>query len=143
MTSLFLLVALLAAQQIPASLEQVRAEANAEHRARLAIDYAGVAEKNAEAAYAKGDLDATVAELKNVGESVQIAQESFVASHKTPGRNPGPFKYAEMRSRELLIRLSDLENRMDLDERGLIAGVKTKVQEIHDAWFEGIMGRAK
>ena len=30
-----------------------------------------------------------------------------------------------------------------LDERGLIAGVKTKVQEIHDAWFEGIMGRAK
>jgi hypothetical protein len=32
---------------------------------------------------------------------------------------------------------------MDLDERGLIAGVKTKVQEIHDAWFEGIMGRAR
>jgi hypothetical protein len=142
MTSLFLLV-LLAAQPVPASLEQVKAEANAEHRARLAIDYAAVAEKNAETAYAKGDLDATVAELKNVGESIETAQEAFVASHKTPGRNPGPFKYAEMRSRELLIRLSDLERRMDLDERGLIAGVETKVQEIHDAWFEGIMGRAK
>ena len=101
MTSLFLL-ALLAAQPVPSSLEQVKAEVNAEHRARLAIDYATVAEKNAEAAYARGDLDATVAELKNVGESVQTAQDSFVASHKTPGRNPGPFKYAEMRSRELL-----------------------------------------
>jgi hypothetical protein len=142
MTSLFLL-ALLAAQPPPSSLEQVKAEVNAEHRARLAIDYATVAEKNAETAYAKGDLDATVAELKNVGESIETAQDSFVASHKTPGRNPGPFKYAEMRSRELLIRLSDLERRMDLDERGLIAGVETKVQEIHDAWFEGIMGRAK
>ncbi len=142
MTSLFLLV-LLAAQPVPSSLEQVKAEANAEHRARLAIDYAAVAEKNAETAYAKGDLDATVAALKNVGESIGTAQDSFVASHKTPGRNPGPFKYAEMRSRELLIRLSDLERRMDLDERGLIAGVKTKVQDIHDAWFEGIMGRAK
>jgi hypothetical protein len=142
MTSLFLL-ALLAAQPVPSSLEQVKAEANPEHRARLAIDYATLAEKNAETAYAKGDLDATVAELKNVGESIGTAQDSFIASHKTPGRNPGPFKYAEMRSRELLIRLSDLERRMDLDERGLIAGVKTKVQEIHDAWFEGIMGRAK
>jgi hypothetical protein len=142
MTSLFLLV-LFAAQPAPSSLEQVKAEANPEHRARLAIDYAAVAEKNAEAAYAKGDLDATVAELKNVGASIEAAQEAFIASHKTPGRNPGPFKYAEMRSRELLIRLSDLERRMDLDERGLIAGVTTKVQEIHDAWFEGIMGRLR
>jgi hypothetical protein len=142
MTSLLLFV-LLAAQPAPSSLEQVKAEVNAEHRARLAIDYAAVAEKNAENAYAKGDLDATVAELKNVGESIETAQDAFVASHKSPGRNPGPFKYAEMRSRELLIRLTDLERRMDLDERGLIAGVKTKVQEIHDAWFEGIMGRAK
>jgi hypothetical protein len=142
MTSLFLL-ALLAAQPVPASLDQVKAEVNAEHRARLAIDYAALAEKNAETAYAKGDLDATVAELKNVGESIGTAQDSFVASHKTPGRNPGPFKYAEMRSRELLIRLGDLEHKMDVDERGMIAGVKTKVQEIHDLWFEGIMGRAK
>jgi hypothetical protein len=143
MTGLLLLAAFFAAQQAPSSLEQVRTEANPEHRARMAIDYAGVAEKSAEAAYAKGDLDATVAELKNVGESVQLAQDAFVASHKTPGRNPGPFKYAELRSRELLIRLSDLERRVDLDERDLIAGVKAKVQEIHDAWFEGIMGRAK
>jgi hypothetical protein len=142
MTSLFLFV-LLAAQPAASSLEQVKAEVNAEHRARLAIDYAAVAEKNAETAYARGDLDATVAELKNVSESMQTAEDAFIASHKTPGRNPGPFKYAEMRSRELLIRLSDLERRMDLDERGLIAGVKTRVQEIHDAWFEGIMGRAK
>ena len=52
MTSLFLLV-LLVAQPAPASLEQVKAEVNAEHRARLAIDYSAVAEKNAETAYAR------------------------------------------------------------------------------------------
>jgi len=109
----------------------------------LAIDYAAVAEKNAEAAYAKGDLDATSVELKNVEESLETARESLVSSHKTPGRNPAPYKYAEMRSRELLNRLSDLERRMDSGERDLIAGVKTRVQEIHDAWFEGIMGRTK
>ena len=142
MMSLFLLF-LLWGPPPPASLDQVKAEPSAEHRARLAIDYAAVAEKNAEAAYAKGDPDATSAELKNVEQSLETARESFVASHKTPGRNPGPYKYAEMRSRELLIRLSDLERKMDFGERDLITGVKAKVQEIHDDWFEGIMGRKK
>jgi len=134
---------LLLAQPAPSSLGQVRAESNPEHRARLAIDYAAVAEKNAEANYAKGDFKATSADLKDVEESLETAEQAFVDSHKTPGRNPGPYKYAEMHSRELLIRLSDLERRMEDDERGLITRVKAKVQEIHDAWFEGIMGRTK
>jgi hypothetical protein len=142
MTGLFLLF-LLWGPPPPASLDQVKADPSPEHRARLAIDYAGIAEKNAEAAYAKGDLDATSLELKNVQEGVETARESLVSSHKTPGRNPAPYKYAEMRSRELLNRLSDLERKMDSSEREPIAGVKARVQEIHDDWFEGIMGRKK
>lgn len=127
----------------PMSLDQVKADPSPDHRAKAAIDYSALAEKNAEAAYAKGDLQSVAAELKNVEESVEAAQDAFAASGKTPGRNPGPYKYAEMRSRELLIRLGDLERKMDVGERDLIAGVREKVQEIHDAWFEGIMGRKK
>ena len=37
----------------------------------------------------------------------------------------------------------DLEQKMDSSERSVIAGVKAKVQELHDAWFEGIMGRKR
>jgi hypothetical protein len=134
---------LLFAPPPPSSLDQVKSEPNPEHRARVAIDYASIAEKRAEAAYASGEAQSVAAELKNVEESVEAAQEAFVASGKKPGRNPGPYKYAEMRSRELLIRLGDLEQKMDTGERSLVAGVKAKVQEIHDAWFEGIMGRTK
>jgi hypothetical protein len=137
--SLFLLFA----PSAPMSLAQVRAEANPEHRARAAIDYAAVAERSAEAAYDKGEMNGVEAELKNVEESFEIAQEAFDAAHKTPGRNPGPFKYAEMHSRELLIRLGDLEQKMDVSDRAAITGVKAKVQQLHDAWFEGIMGRKK
>lgn len=142
MTSLFILF-LLMAPPAPVSLDQVRAEPNPEHRARMAIDYATLAERNAEEAYTNGDAAETSAALKNVEVSFETAQEAFAASHKTPGRNPAPYKYAEMHARELLIRLSDLERRMDLGETNLIARVKEKVQEIHDAWFEGIMGRGK
>jgi hypothetical protein len=142
MIALFTLFLLLAAPA-PSSLEQVKADPNPEHRARAAIDYSALAEKNAEAAYAKGEMDTVSAELRNVEESMEAAQEAFTASRKTPGRNPGPYKYAELRSRELLIRLGDLEQRMDTVERSGISRVKAKVQEIHDAWFEGIMGRKK
>jgi hypothetical protein len=142
MTSLFVLF-LMMAPPAPLSLDQVKADPNPDHRAKLAIDYAAVAEKNAEAAYSKGETQNVEAELKNVGESLDAAQEALVASHKTPGRNPGPYKYAELHSRELLIRLGDLEQKMDSTERGLIATLKAKVQEMHDAWFEGIMGRKK
>jgi hypothetical protein len=142
MTLLFALFLLLA-PPAPSSLDQVKADPNPDHRAKAAVDYASVAEKNAEAAYAKGDAQSVDAELKNVEESLEAAQEALVASHKTPGRNPGPYKYAEVHSRELLIRLGDLEQRMDSSDRSVIAGVRAKVQEMHDAWFEGIMGRKR
>lgn len=142
MTSLFTLLLLLASPST-SSIDQVKAEPNPEHRARVAIDYAAVAERNAEAAYSKGDLQEADAELKNVEESLETAQESFVASRKTPGRNPGPYKYAELHSRDLLIRLSDLERKMDSGDREVISKVRAKIQEIHDNWFEGIMGRKK
>lgn len=140
--SLFTLLLLLS-QAAPVSLDQVKAEPNPEHRARMAVEYAEQAERNAEAAYTKGDAAETSADLKDIEESFDTAQKAFAASHKTPGRNPGIYKFAEMRSRELLIRLSDLERRMDLGETNMISRVKARVQEIHDAWFEGIMGRGK
>ena len=142
MTPLLVLF-LMMAPPAPLSLDQVKADPNPDHRAKLAIDYASVAEKNAETAYVKGEMQNVEAELKNVGESLDAAQEALVASHKTPGRNPGPYKYAELHSRELLIRLGDLEQKMDSSERRLIADLKAKVQEMHDAWFEGIMGRKR
>jgi hypothetical protein len=142
MIPLFALLLMFAAPA-PSSLDQVKADPNPEHRAKAAIDYAAVAERNAEAAYAKGEPRIVEAELKNVEGSFDTAQDAFAAAHKTPGRNPGPFKYAELHSRELLIRLGDLEQKMDISERGNISALKAKIQEIHDAWFEGIMGRKK
>ena len=140
--TVFLLFLLLAAP-IPTSLDQVKADTNPERRAKAAVDFAAAAEKNAEAAFAGGDMKAVGAELNTMKESMETARDSLVASGKTPGRNPGPYKYAELRSRELLIRLDDLERRMFLEDREMITIPKASVQEIHDAWFDGIMGKKK
>lgn len=141
--TVLLLFALLLANTAPTSLDQVKAEPAPEKRARAAVDFSFVAQKGAESAYSNGDLDATVAQLKTVVASLELASESLKSSGRTPGRNPGIYKYAEQKSQELLLRLRDLEQRMDDDERHGIAPVKARVQEIHDEWFEGIMERRK
>jgi hypothetical protein len=134
---------LLAAAPAPASFDQVKAEPNPERRARAAVDFAAIAERKAEAAFSNGDMKEVVAALTTMQESMEMTRDSLVASRKTPGRNPELYKYAELRSREPLIRLEDLERRMLVEDREVVSVPKVRVQEIHDSWFEGIMGRAK
>jgi hypothetical protein len=141
--SVFFTMLLLLAQATPPGLEQIRADPSPEHRARLAIDFAGMSERNAEAAYSRGDLPAVAIELKNMQAAIELAQQAFVQSGKSPQRHPGPYKVAELRTQEILVRLGDLQRRMDDEERALVEGPKAKVQEIHDAWFDGIMGKKK
>jgi hypothetical protein len=141
--TVFLTLFLLLAAPVPTSLDQVKAEPNPERRARAAVDFAAAAERTAEAAFSDGDMKAVAAELNTMKESMETARDSLVSSGKTPGRNPGPYKYAELRARDLLIRLEDLERRMFLEDRAIVAEPKASVQEIHDAWFDGIMGKKK
>ena len=57
-------------------LDQVKADPNPDHRAKAAVDYASVAEKNAEAAYTKGDTQGVEAEL---AVAAVVAVEDFEA----------------------------------------------------------------
>jgi hypothetical protein len=126
---------------VPASLDQVKAESNPTRRAKAGADFAAVAERNAESAFSQGDMKVVATELNAMQESIEIARDSLIASKETPGRNPELYKYAEIRSRKLLIRLEDFEQRLFVEERDVVAAPKAKVQEIHDFWFDEIMRR--
>jgi hypothetical protein len=134
---------LLAAAPAPASFDQVKAEPNPARRARAAVDFAAIAERNAEAAFSNGDMKQVAVALRIMKECMEMTRESLVASRKTPGRDPELYKYAELRSRELLIRLGDFERRMAVEDRELVAVPKARVEEIHDFWFDAIMGRKR
>jgi hypothetical protein len=123
------------------TLDQIRADSNPEHRAKAAVDYAVLAERAAEAANEAGDTARLEADLKNMVLAMELARDSFAAAGKTPGRQPGSFKSVELRSHGILVRLTDLRHKLDEDQRPLIDGPIMKVQEIHDAWFDGIMGK--
>ena len=135
-------VLLLMAQSAP-TLDQIRADANLEHRARTAIDFAAAIERSAEADYSKGDMNAVMADLKTMAEAIELAHKALQQTGRTPMRHPGPYKYGELKTQEMLSRLNDLSHRMEPDERGSLDTPRDKVQEIHDAWFEGIMSKKK
>lgn len=142
MTLLGPLLLLLAANSA-LTLDQVRADPNPEHRAKAAVEYAAVAERAAESANDAGDTARFSAELNNMTSAMELARDSFAAAGKTPSRQPSAFKNAELRSHEILHRLNDLRQKLDADARPLLDGPIMKVEEIHDAWFDGIMGRKR
>jgi hypothetical protein len=137
------MVLILAASGVPGTLDQVRADSNPEHRAKAAVEFAAVAERDAETAYGKGDMDGVRSDLRTMQDAMELAKKSFEEWGKSANHHAGPYKFAETRSHDLLLRLNDLENRMDESERPLVEGPKGRVQEIHDAWFDAIMERKK
>jgi hypothetical protein len=126
-----------------ADLQPAKNEPNLEKRSRMALSVADQAIGEAREAYNKQDLKGTEARLAEVRQSVELAQEALKASGKKPGRSPGPFKYAETKSRELLRRIEGLKQEMDASDREVIEPVQNRVQEIHDAWLDGILTHAK
>jgi len=125
------------------TLDQVRAEANPEHRAKAAVEFALNAERAAEQAAGNNDNASFKKSIAEMLTAMELARDSFEASGKTPSRNPRNFKNAELQSHELLHRLGDLKNSLDFDQRALLEEPIKKIEAIHDVWFYGIMGRKK
>jgi len=134
---------LLAAHLRAADLQAAKNEPNLEKRSRMALANADQAISEARAAYGAQDMKTTEARLADVRESVELAQSALKESGKKPGKSPGPYKYAETKSRELLRRLEGLKQEMDAADRGVVEPVQNRVQEIHDAWLDGILTHAK
>jgi hypothetical protein len=142
MTPVYLFLYLFAAAGT-LTLDQVRADTSPEHRAKAAVEFAATAERAAEAANESGDVARLATDLKNMVEAMELARDSFTAGGKTPSRQPGSFKSVELRTHDILHRLTDLRHKLDEDERPLIDGPIMKVEEIHDAWFDGIMSKKR
>lgn len=141
MIAVFALLLFAANSQL--TLDKVRAETNPVHRAKAAVEYAAIAERAAEQASDQGDNALLKASIGDMVTAIELARDSFAASGKTPSRDPGTFKSAELQSHEILHRLADLKDKLDVDQRPLLDGPIMKIEKIHDDWFYGIMGRKK
>ena len=124
-------------------LARLESEPHLEKRARGALDNAEEALKEAQDAYKKADLSATDARLREVQQSVEIVDVSLKQTGKNPSRSPKHFKYAELKTRDLLRKLNGFRDQMSVVDRPMIEPVIAKVQQVHDTLLDGIMGKRK
>jgi hypothetical protein len=139
-------VLLLAASAGPsiADLKQARSEPNLEKRSKLALDNAAALYKTMRAAYDKGETGEVGAAVKELVESVELADESLKQTGKIPRKSPKYFKAAEIATRDLLRKLESFQNAMSFDDRPLVEEAKEKVQQVHDGLLLALMeGRRK
>ncbi len=136
-------IAAASAGALTASLASVQAEPNLEKRSRLALDNADRAYQQARLDMEGGKQDAATADLKEVEDSVALAQSALEQTHQNPSRKPKNFKYAETRTRDLLRRMKGWEDSLDAADRPLVEPVRDKIQEVHDSWLTGILGKKR
>lgn len=139
----FCALALLTAITLHADLSTAKAEPNLEKRSRLALENADAALRTAQEDYEKGDPGSAETFISEMEQSVEVAHGALAATGKNPLRSPKHFKYAELKSRDLLRRLEGFERSMDFADRKFVEHAKMKIQEIHDEWLLGIMGNKK
>ena len=72
-----------------------------------------------------------------------LADSTLKQTGKNPSRSPQHFKYAELRTRDLLRKLDGFRDDMSVADRPALERVIATVQKIHDALLEGIMGKKK
>ena len=137
-----LLVALAAsspAAPLPGSLTKALAERDLGKRSKLALDNAGVALKEARAAYLKGDSAALAAAAKEFEESVVLCWDSLESTGKNPRKSPKWFKRAEIETRNLLKKLRSLQDDLPFQERSVLDHARDRTQKIHDDLLMGLM----
>jgi len=124
-------------------LARIQAEPHPDKRAHMALDNADDALKQAREAYDKGENEAAASRLQEVERSVELAENSLKETGKNPSRSPKHFKYAELKTRDLLRKLDSFREAMSVADRPEVDRVIGTVQKIHDALLDGIMGKNK
>ena len=122
---------------------RVAAEPNLEKRSRLALDEAENAVKQAKQAYYAGNTQETQKEIDEVARYTEMAYAALESTGKNPRKSPKYFKYAEIKSRELIRRLDALAQEMDAADRGMVEPAKDRIRKVNEEILSGIMGKKR
>lgn len=136
--------AMLLAAPLWADLAAAKQEPRPDKRAEKALDNAFEAFKAAQDAYlVKDDVNQANAKLAELSDSVALAFAALKETGKNPHKSPKNFKKAEIRTRELLRRMTDFREQMSALDRDEIDKVRAAIQKVHDDLLAGIMGEKK
>jgi hypothetical protein len=144
MTLTALLLALLAAAPPapPASLDDVRREADPKRRFERAIELADSQALAARQLVRDNGLRADLEKLlATTAEAAQLALESLRSTGLRPSKLSKQYKRGEVRTREMERLLADLVLSLSIDDRPLAEKARDQVGIAHEEFLLGVMGK--
>lgn len=123
----------------PGSLKTALAERDLGKRSKLALDNANAVLKEMREAGNKGDTQALTAAAAEFEDSVALCWDSLESTGKNPRKSPRWFKSAEIETRNMLKKLTSLQDDLQFEERPLLDKAKARLQKVHDDLLVGLM----
>lgn len=123
------------------ALEAVKAEPLLDKRAAKAVDAAGQALTEARKFYEQGEIEKFEASLGQVSQAMELSLATLEAMGKHPSRNTRNYKLVEMKTRDLLRRITTFRQDAGFEDRPKVEKVEKRVTEIHEKVVEGVMSR--
>ena len=128
----------LAAQQ--GGLAEIQAIADRETRSRRALAFALEQLEIAGKAYQGGDPAAGRQALGRIGAAVDLAEASLQTTGKNARRYPRHFKHAEIRTRDLLGQLQQMQRKLYLGDQGDFDGLIKQIEAANARLLRSLMG---
>ena len=125
-----------------ADLDAVKSEPDLEKRSDRALDLADKSLSASRDLYSAGEYKKALAGLEDMRQSVDLARDSLVESHKSPSKSKY-FKRAELRLRGLARRLEEFARDCALDDRPAVEALAAHVNQVHDDLLSGILEKKK
>ena len=108
-------------------------------RAQLEIRLAQFRLDGAQKAYEEAMPDKGLAELKQMMALLQDAHNRMFETGRNPRKKPRGFKEAEIKFREMMRRLKDLEMSIPVDERDPLDSMIAKIGKMQEHLLKGLM----
>lgn len=123
------------------ALDAVKAEPLLDKRAAKAVDAASQSVTDARKSYEQSEFARFESSLAEVTAAMDLAIGTLEAMGKHPSRNTRNYKVVEMKTRDLLRRITTLRQDVGFEDRPKVEKVEGRVTAIHEKLVEGVMSR--
>lgn len=123
------------------ALEAAKSEPVLDRRAVKAVDAAGVALTEARKQYEQGEEAKFEAALGEMVQGMELALTTLEAMGKHPSRNTRNYKVIEMKTRDLLRRVTTFRQDCGFEDRPKVEKAEKRITEIHEKLVDGVMSR--
>ena len=122
-------------------LSDIQKEPSLERRFELALDRADSLLKECKSLAEQGNMKQLAPALEDVAGACELALQSLRDTGKRPSKQGKQYKRGELRTRDFLRRLENLENALNFDDRPMATKTRERVTVTHEEFLLGVMSK--